>query len=334
MTKQLILLTGSGGDAQGWGDLHVTHAMADALTAEGFPCRIVEADSPAELNAALRDDTCAMVWSALYYFSRRADIIGLDPNAVWVADLLEERGIPCLGPGSRSMKNLIQKHDTHRILRQHGIAVPDHYLVLPGEPLPPVAFPAFVKPNGESRSVGINDNSVVNTIDELHRQVEFVHQTLAQAALIEDYLPGQEYTVLMLGNGDYQEILPGLVSVPIEHFGRHQILRSDLRGVGLTKVTIPTDPDIIRQAVDLTRAATTALSCYEHVRLDLRLDATGRLRIIEVNGIPGLKPVKSWSPQIYSLYHPHSRGPQYEYRALLRTIVTSACARLRVKLIP
>lgn len=334
MTKQLMLLTGSGGDAQGWGDMQVTRAMAEALAAEGFPCRIVEADTPGELETALRDGTWAMVWSALYYFSRRADIIGLDPDAVWVADLLEERGIPCLGPGSRSMKNLIQKHDTHRLLRRHGIAVPDHCLVPPGEVPPHVAFPAFVKPNGESRSIGINDNSVVTNTAELHRQVQFIHQTLGQAALVENYLPGQEYTVLMLGNGDFQEILPGMVTVPTEHFGRHRILRSDLRGVGLTKVSIPTDPDLHRQAADLTRAATAALECWEHVRLDLRLDAAGILRIIEVNGIPGLKPGKSWSPQIFSLYHPHPLGPHYEYRALLRTIVTSACARLGVNLIP
>ena len=44
---------------------------------------------------------------------------------------------------------------------------------------------------------------------------------------------------------------------------------------------------------------------------------------MEVNGIPGLKPGKSWSPQIYALYH-SSNDP---YRALIGTIVNCAMER-------
>ena len=49
----------------------------------------------------------------------------------------------------------------------------------------------------------------------------------------------------------------------------------------------------------------------------MREGQDGRLRIMEVNGIPGLKPVKSWSPQIYTLYH-SSGNP---YQALIGKIV-------------
>jgi hypothetical protein len=40
-----------------------------------------------------------------------------------------------------------------------------------------------------------------------------------------------------------------------------------------------------------------------------------------------LKPVKSWSPQIYSLYHPDPGGAPQEYRNMLQLILRSAWER-------
>ena len=70
-------------------------------------------------------------------------------------------------------------------------------------------------------------------------------------------------------------------------------------------------------------AACDALDCDDHVRIDMREGADGKLRIMEVNGIPGLKPVKSWSPQIFSLYHPEGDT----YNELIGTIVKCALER-------
>ena len=176
-------------------------------------------------------------------------------------------------------------------------------------------FPAFVKPNGESRSVGINDNSVAETPEALARQVRFIQEELQQSALIEEYLPGREYTVLVLGNGKNREILPGRVTVAKELYGKYPVLRSDLRGVGLTHVSIPEEHQ--DEAIELAGRACDALKCDDHVRIDMREGQDGHLRIMEVNGIPGLKPVKSWSPQIYTLYHP-CEDP---YKALIGKIV-------------
>ena len=92
---------------------------------------------------------------------------------------------------------------------------------------------------GESRSVGINDDSVVNNADELRRQVAWIEREFQQAALVEDFMPGDEFTTLVLGNGPTRQCLPGLVSVEAKHYGRHKVLRADLRGVGLTKISRP-----------------------------------------------------------------------------------------------
>ena len=324
MEKQcIVLVTGAGGDAQGWGNMQVTEAVKEAIIANGCDCRIVLAENREEMIAGLKKGKCSIVWSALYFFTSREDIIGIPPDAVWVADVLDELNIPYIGPSARTMKNLIGKFDTHEILTANGVSVPKHLLCPPSECSEVDFFPAFVKPNGESRSVGINENSVVETPEALAKQVKFIEEELQQAALIEEYLPGREYTVLVIGNGENREILPGRVTVAPEHYGKYPVLRSDLRGVGLTHVSIPEEHQ--EEAVALADAACNALGCDDHVRIDMREGADGKLRIMEVNGIPGLKPVKSWSPQIYTLYH-ESEDP---YTALIGKIVSCALQRIK-----
>jgi len=327
--RRVLLITGQGGDAQGWGDLSVTESVRDALDGAGFSAEIAWVETRDDFIRAIEGRRYDLAWSALYFISPRVEVIGAGgADDLWVADELDARSIPYLGPNALTMKQLIQKHETHRILRQHGVLVPDHHLVASMDALPDMAFPAFVKPDGESRSVGISDASVVHSRPELAARVSYVLETFGQPALVEAYLPGAEYTVAMLGNGPGQELLPGIVNVDPSRYGKYRILRSDLRGVGLTRLSIPETR--AEEAQDLARRATDALACWDHVRVDMRVDADGRLRIIEVNGIPGLKPVKSWSPQLYSLYHPSPAGPALEYREMLRTIVESGFRRTGV----
>ena len=322
MEKQcVVLLTGAGGDAQGWGNMQVTEAVKDAIIANGYDCRIITAENREEMEKGLNDGKCSIVWSALYFFSSREDIIGIPPDAVWVADVLDELKIPYIGPSAQTMKNLIGKFDTHEILAKAGVSVPRHVLCPPSKAEDIDFFPAFVKPNGESRSVGINENSVVENPEDLKKQIKFIQDELQQSALVEEYLPGNEYTVMVIGNGKNREILPGRVTVAKEHYGKYPVLRSDLRGVGLTHVSIPGEHQ--EEAIALAGAACDALNCDDHVRIDMREGADGKLRIMEVNGIPGLKPVKSWSPQIFSLYHPDGDS----YIGLIGTIVKCALER-------
>ena len=326
MKHEVLLVTGPGGDAQGWGNMAVTEILNETINSLGVKSSIAFVNNREEFDRIMDKSDCDLVWSSLYYLSEREDIVGIPEDAEWISDLLDSRNIPYIGSSAQTMKDLIRKFVTHEIMEKAGVCVPFHVLVEPGAAIPEnIPFPAFVKPNGESRSVGISDRSVVSNRAELEKQVAWVHSELGQGALVEEYLPGDEYTVLMLGNGAHQEILPGKVTVDESHYGAYRILRSDLRGVGLTKVSIPEEH--FDEAVELCRKAMDALKCMDHVRTDMRVGADGRLRIIEVNGIPGLKPVKSWSPQIFSLYHPQET-PEDEYREMIRAILISAFARI------
>jgi D-alanine-D-alanine ligase len=318
----IVLLTGAGGDAQGWGNMDVTNSVKAAIEKAGYNCRIVLAENKDEMLCGLNAGPVTCVWSSLYFFTKREDIIGIPDDAVWVADVLDQLRIPYIGPSGSTMKALIEKFVTHEILAKANVNVPKHCLFPLGSTPKIDFYPAFVKPNGESRSVGINESSVVENEEQLISQVAYIHNELQQAALVEEYLPGEEYTCMVLGNGENRKVLPGQVTVPKNCYGKYPVLRADLRGVGLTKVSIPTEH--YDEACALANAACDALSCEDHVRIDMKVGSNGKLYIMEVNGIPGLKPVKSWSPQIYSLYH----KDEDPYLGLISYIIKSALARL------
>ncbi|MFH1156135.1 MAG: hypothetical protein V1793_20200 [Pseudomonadota bacterium] len=323
--KKVLIITGPAGDAQGWGDLKVTEQVCQAINDSGYAAEIAFVTTMEEFLEAIETRTFDIVWSALYHISSKSETIGMsEGDEKWLADILDKRDIPYIGPDAATMKALIHKTSTHRILAAKGVSVPYHFQLEPGDPLPDIIFPAFVKPSYESRSVGISDDSVVHTPDQLKKQILYVHTQFQQPALVEEYLPGQEYTVLMLGNGELQEFLPGKIVVDPAKFGKYPILRSDLRGVGVTKIRPMTE--LKEEAIELCRQAMVALNCLDHVRTDMRVDASGKLKIMEVNGIPGLKPIKSWSPQIYTLYHASKEGPMEDYRKLIAHIVKSALA--------
>ena len=322
---RILLLTGPGGDAQGWGDMKVTESVRGAAEALGHPTRIAYVADEAEFLRLVDEPDCDIVWSALYHITPNEAFIGRNAAGLWVADEFDARGIPYIGSDSRTMRAMIDKFETHEILAAAGVAVPAHILLRSGDDASAVAYPAFVKPICESRSVGISDESVVHSEAELRRRVAFVEREFDEPALVEEYLPGDEYTALVLGNGETRECLPGPVSVDESHFKGYRILRSDLRGVGLTKVGLAGQRT--EEARALGSAAAEAMGCLDHVRIDMRVDRAGRLRIIEVNGIPGLKPRKSWAPQIYTLYHGSPLGEDEDYRRLIGTIIESAGRR-------
>ncbi len=323
--KRILLITGPAGDAQGWGDFSVTQTLRDALCNSGKHADIAFVETRDDLIRALENIPFDIIWSALYHVSDRDDIVGVSASDdAWLADLFDARGLPYIGPDARAMKQLIDKTQTHQILQAAGAAIPDHHRIDTDDPLPAINFPAFVKPSCESRSVGIDDGSVVNDSDQLQARVDLIHGEFQQPALVEDYLPGDEYTVLMIGNGDRREFLPGMVVLE-GAYGAYPILRADMRGVGKTKINRPESR--IEEAVHLGRQAVDALNCLDHVRVDMRLDRDDQLRIIEVNGIPGLKPIKSWSPQLYTIYHGCSQGPLADHRNMVNLIVDSALKR-------
>jgi len=121
------------------------------------------------------------------------DIPSLD--VIWSLDLL---GLPYTGPGTRL-------YDPSKPLMKYvaytqGVCFPDFVEVSSAEDcdaaLARLRFPMFVKPAHAGDSLGIDGDSLVTTENELRRQCAAVTREHT-GALVEEYIDGREFTVLV-----------------------------------------------------------------------------------------------------------------------------------------
>src|SRR5204862_1125416 len=65
---------------------------------------------------------------------------------------------------------------------------------------PTLKFPAIVKPNAEGSSKGIAAKGVVDDEPSLRLAVKELIEKYRQPALVEEYIPGREFTIGLLGD--------------------------------------------------------------------------------------------------------------------------------------
>jgi len=302
-----------------------TMRLRDALTSMGAEATVLYVESAEVLLDRLRSRSFDIVWSSLYYISSNIDFIGTNASGTWVHDMLDRMEIPYVGSGALSMKRMLDKAKTNALLVEHGVDVPwQHVVELGTVDVPDVSFPAFVKPCFESESTGVAEGSVVLSRAELTDRIAYVHREFAQTAVVEEYLPGREFTVSMLGNGAARECYSIENVINSAAYTRFPIITKELKREGWLDFRIP-HGDAARLHAQAAAAA-RALGCEDHVRIDVREDARGRVKVIEINGIPGLNPINSRSLVIYGLYQ-RALAPDDVFRLLIKRIVVAALAR-------
>jgi D-alanine-D-alanine ligase-like ATP-grasp enzyme len=89
---------------------------------------------------------------------------------------------------------------THPSSRRLQSTLKEHWIVLQTVSLP--LYPLFVKPLHYGTSIGVHESSRVEDHQALTVACLHVLQTYHQPALIEEYLPGREFTVGIAGTGD------------------------------------------------------------------------------------------------------------------------------------
>lgn len=321
MPINIKIITGYSSDAQGFGDIATVNSISDLLEKLGYRVDIAYIDHIDHLIYDLRTTQCELVWPSLYFVSQYADHIIPEGHEKWVQDILDDFRIPYIGSNAYSMKCMLDKAITTKKLSYSGIQVPWQRVVpIGGNPSECINLPAFVKPRYGSESSGIGEHSVIFERSNLRHCIEKIHKDLCQDALVEEYLPGREFTVLVVGGAGESKYYPieNLVN-PIA-YDNFAILTKQLKLQGLIDFAIPHDR--IEELNFYGSRVVKALKCYDHVRIDIREDENGILKVIDVNGIPGLDATKSRSLVAYNL---HSTSPGLQN--LVSDIVKSAIAR-------
>lgn len=144
-------------------------------------------------------------------------------------------------------------------------------------------FPLFIKPAKEGDSVGINHNSLVKNKLELHKQIEILFSEFNEL-LIEEYIAGREFTVLVAANTTTSSID---AFTPIEY-----IFPNDFKFKTYELKTSALHPNANKPVVEnelalnLKQAAINIFKAFNGVgyaRLDFRMDDKGNLFFLEIN---------------------------------------------------
>src|SRR6202162_2635398 len=129
-----------------------------------------------------------------------------------VPAICEFFGIPYSGSDPFTLTLCLDKARAKETLAFHGIPTPKFAVVEKIEDLDalgrPLSLPLFVKPLHEGSSKGITDSNLCWDRAHLLRQTEFLLENYDQPVLVEEYLPGNEFTCAVIGNGDEATVLP------------------------------------------------------------------------------------------------------------------------------
>ncbi len=162
-----------------------------------------------------------------------------------------------------------------------------------------LTFPLFAKPLSEGSSMGIRDGTRCDDRHALEQRVRKILADYAQPALVEEFLPGVEATVGILGTGKTARVLGTMEIVPLcaarEDFVYSLDVKRDVNfAERLEYVVPPRQPKaLIARMEEVALLAYRALDCRDVGRVDLRVGRDGEPKFLEINPLPGLKP--GWS---------------------------------------
>jgi D-alanine-D-alanine ligase len=321
--------TGSHDRFAEWDDPETIDAVHAALGRLGQVIRLeADADFPQKLRQA-QPDIVFNVAEGLYGPNREAH----------VPAICEFYDIAYTGSDPFSLCLALDKQRAKEVFRARGVLTPSWIVTAPGRfgvsdspGIDALTYPVVVKPLYEGSSKGIPDSAFCNTREAALRRVAEVHEEYEQPALVEEFLPGREFTVAILGNGVDARMLPpveilfdSLPAGAAPLYGYEAKWLWDTPDAPLQMFDCPAAiSDSLEDAVEAAAlGAYHALGCRDWSRVDVRLDARGVPQVLEINPLPGILP----RPEQNSCFPKAARAAGMSYDDLICSVVEIALVR-------
>jgi D-alanine-D-alanine ligase len=220
-----------------------------------------------------------------------------DQNVVSYLELLR---IPYTGCNPRGLMLARDKALSKKLLAYHRIPVPEFAVYPIGKRTirrpKRLQFPLIVKSLTAEASTGISQASVVEDDDKLAERVRFMHETFGTDCIVERYIDGRELYVGVIGNQRLQvfpvwELLFTKMPDELWHIATDRVKWSRIyqkkRGIK-TAAARHLPEGMAEHLQHLCRRIYRTLDLSGYARIDLRLDAQGRVYVLEANPNPQL----------------------------------------------
>lgn len=214
-----------------------------------------------------------------------------------IVGMLELLDVPFVGSGLSAQVIGMHKALTKQIFRAVGVPTPQFQVFITGkEELEEIlTFPLIVKPEHEGSSRGINQDSVVYDREGLIHQVRSVIEEFNQPALVEEFIPGREFTIGILGTL-MPRVLP-VIEVRFNNLSGFQTLQMKSQEDFDVQCPAELSEDKTRELRQMVLRAYQAVGCRGLARIDARMDDKGNFFFIEINTLPGMQPNYSDIPR-------------------------------------
>jgi D-alanine-D-alanine ligase len=250
------------------------------------------------------------------------DVPIYDQNVVAYLELLD---VPYTGCNSRGLMLARDKSITKKILSYHRIPVPEFHVFRMGTAVvrpKRLAFPLIVKSLTKEGSAGISKLSIVDSDQKLKERVALVHKRQHTDAIVERYVDGRELYVGVIGTRRLQVLpiwemvfekpdAPRIATERVKwdpaYQKKHGIDTSEAKGLSDSTVT---------QIQNICRRVYRTLELSGYARIDLRLDAEGRLYVLEANPNPQIADDEDFADA--------AKHTGMTYRALIQRLVNLA----------
>jgi D-alanine-D-alanine ligase len=254
-----------------------------------------------------------------------------------IPSMLDMLRIPYTGSDPLTLATCLDKARTKEILSYYKIPNTRFMVVDQIEQVKnlEMSFPLIVKPVSEGSSKGIFTSSFVKDLRELRKEVDRILNEYNQPVIIEEFLPGREFTTAIIGNGDEAEVLP-IVEIsyndfpedfiPIYSYEAKWILDTKENPLEVFSCPAKISRQLEGKIKSVALRTYNILHCKDWSRIDVRLDKNGEPNIIEVNPLPGILP----NPEENSCFPKAARAAGLAYNDIINKVLFAAAKRYKL----
>jgi D-alanine-D-alanine ligase len=213
-----------------------------------------------------------------------------------VPSVLEMLGVPYSGSDPLTLAICLDKPFAKRVASAAGVHTPRHCVVEHLDALPALqddtlTFPVVVKPTFEGSSKGIRLSSRVERWEGLRAPVQTILEVYGQPALVEEFIPGTEITVGLVGNSP-PRVVGVMEVVPQTGTDGNFMYTLEVKRNWRQLVFYRSPPDLpgpcVQEIEHVALKLFRELGCRDLARLDFRIDRDNHPYFLEANPLPGL----------------------------------------------
>lgn len=213
-------------------------------------------------------------------------------NKVWLSDYLDKHEIAYTGSDQSAHELQRNKPLAKQRVQRFNLKTSPYCVIKKGQVINDdnfrMNFPVFIKPTDRGGGLGINADSIAFNFKQLQLKVRSINNKYDSAALVEEYLPGREFSVAILKEelSDDYLVMPIELVAPKNQNG-YRLLSGYVKSSN-SEQALAVDNNDRSKVIELAIEVFKVLGARDYGRIDIRLDANGTPNFLEANLIPSL----------------------------------------------